>query len=105
MTWTPGEILFGAGPIVINEGRPVTTLRVLNEGDRPVQVGSHFHFAEINTALRFDRAAAMGRRLAVAAGTGVRFEPGADRDVELVSFGGARYLAGFRGDVGGLVGD
>jgi urease subunit beta len=100
---TPGEIVFGQGPVIFLEGRPITVLRVENKGDRPVQVGSHFHFAEVNPALAFDRAAAMGKRLAVAAGTSTRFEPGIAADVELVPFGGARYLAGFRGEVKGPV--
>jgi urease subunit beta len=98
---TPGQIVTGSDPIVLNAGRPTVTLRVLNTGDRPVQVGSHFHFAETNMALSFDRAAARGRRLAVPAGTSVRFEPGAGRDVELVDYAGARIVAGFRGQVAG----
>jgi len=97
----PGEVITAAGNIECNEGRPVTVLRVVNTGDRPVQVGSHFHFAETNPALDFDRAAARGQRLAVPAGTSVRFEPGAARDVELVAFAGARIAAGFRGEVAG----
>jgi urease subunit beta len=97
----PGEVVLGEGAIVLNAGRPLTTLRVVNTGDRPVQVGSHFHFAEANPALEFDRAAARGCRLAVPAGTSVRFEPGAARDVELVPFAGRRIAAGFRGEVGG----
>ncbi len=79
----------------------MTVLRVLNTGDRPVQVGSHFHFAESNPALQFDRAAARGRHLALPAGTSARFEPGAGRDVGLVCFAGSRIAAGFRGEVGG----
>jgi urease subunit beta len=97
----PGEVVTAAGTLDCNEGRQVTVLRVLNTGDRPVQVGSHFHFAETNPALDFDRAAARGQRLAVPAGTSVRFEPGAARDVELVAFAGARIAAGFRGEVAG----
>lgn len=97
----PGEVLVGEGAITLNAGRPVTTIRVVNTGDRPVQVGSHFHFAEANPALDFDRAAARGQRLAVPAGTSVRFEPGAARDVELVPFAGRRVAAGFRGEVAG----
>ena len=99
----PGEILFGDGPVVINEGRPTVTLRVVNTGDRPVQVGSHYHFAEANPALDFDRAAARGYRLAVPAGTSVRFEPAIPREVELVALGGARIVAGLRGEVGGAL--
>ena len=98
---TPGEIVYGEGAVTLAAGRTVTTVRVENTGDRPVQVGSHFHFAEVNPALDFDRAAARGQRLAVPAGTSVRFEPGIAIDVELVPFGGARYIAGFRGEIRG----
>lgn len=101
----PGEVWVGAEPVVLNEGRPHLVLRVVNTGDRPVQVGSHFHFAETNPALALDREAARGYRLAVPAGTSVRFEPGAGRDVELVAFAGARIVAGFRGDVAGRLDD
>ncbi|MHB1536220.1 MAG: urease subunit beta [Acidimicrobiales bacterium] len=101
---TPGEVIVGEGAVEINAGRPVTTLMVVNTGDRPVQVGSHFHFAEANTALELDRAAARGQRLAVPAGTSVRFEPGIERQVDLVPFGGDRYVAGFRGEVAGPLG-
>ena len=87
--------------IELNPGRAEIELEVVNTGDRPVQVGSHFHFAEANPALSFDRAAAYGRRLAVPAGTSVRFEPGADRRVKLVPLAGRRIAAGFRGEVGG----
>jgi urease subunit beta len=97
----PGEVLTGDAPVVLLEGRSIITVEVRNEGDRPVQVGSHYHFAEVNPALRFDRAAARGRRLAIPAGTSVRFEPGIDRLVELVAYVGARYVAGFRGEVSG----
>jgi urease subunit beta len=97
----PGEVVAGSEPIDLNPGRPVTALWVVNTGDRPVQVGSHFHFAEVNPALVFDREAARGRRLAVPAGTSVRFEPGIEREVELVPFAGRRIAAGFRGEVGG----
>jgi urease subunit beta len=97
----PGETVTGDEPVEINPGRPVTVLRVVNGGDRPVQVGSHFHFAEVNAALIFDRSAARGQRLAVAAGTSVRFEPGIERDVQLVPFAGRRIAAGFRGEVRG----
>jgi len=97
----PGELLPAAGDIELNPGRPVVTLTVANSGDRPIQVGSHYHFAETNPALRFDREAARGLRLNIAAGTAVRFEPGQQRDVELVAFGGARRLYGFRGEVMG----
>ncbi len=100
---TPGEIVYGEEPIALMEGRPLSAVHVTNTGDRPVQVGSHFHFAEANPALDFDRAAARGKRLAVPAGTSVRFEPGISLDVQLVPFSGARYIAGFRGEVGGPV--
>jgi len=97
----PGEILPGDGPIEINPGRAVLALTVRNTGDRPVQVGSHFHFAESNAALDFDRTAAWGYRLAVPAGTSVRFEPGMPRDVELVALRGNRIVPGLRGLSGG----
>ena len=93
----PGEVIVGDGPVVLNEGRPVTVLAVVNTGDRPVQVGSHYHFAESNPALEFDREAAWGQRLDVPAGTAVRFEPGIDREVALVPLGGARVVPGLRG--------
>ena len=93
----PGEVVLGEGDVELLAGRELTALSVLNTGDRPVQVGSHFHFAEANEALQFDRDAAVGRRLAVPAGTSVRFEPGIAIDVELVAYGGARVTAGFRG--------
>ncbi|MFJ2744564.1 urease subunit beta [Streptomyces sp. NPDC087440] len=99
----PGEILYGDGPVLFNEGRPVTRLTVLNAADRPVQVGSHYHFAEANPGLDFDRAAARGRRLNIAAGTAVRFEPGVPVDVELVPLGGRRVVAGLRGEIGGAL--
>lgn len=97
----PGEIVLGHGPVTINAGRAVTTMRVVNTGDRPVQVGSHYHFAEANPALEFDREAAWGQRLAVPAGTAVRFEPGIDREVDLVPLAGARVVPGLRGAAGG----
>ena len=97
----PGEIVFGDGPIEINAGRPVLTVTVRNTGDRPVQVGSHYHFAEANPALDFDRRAAWGHRLAVPAGTAVRFEPGIDRDVDLVPLAGRRIVPGLRGECAG----
>lgn len=99
----PGEIIPAEGEIELNAGAPVTTLRVANTGDRPIQVGSHYHFAETNPALRFDREAARGQRLDIAAGTAVRFEPGQERDVSLVPFAGDRVVYGFRQVVmGGL---
>ena len=97
----PGEVIGPNDVITLNAGRAVVHIEVLNIGDRPVQVGSHFHFAETNDALRFDRAAARGFRLDILAGTSVRFEPGIERTVTLVAFGGARYIAGFRGHVAG----
>jgi urease subunit gamma/beta len=93
----PGEVLVADEPVVLFEGRELTELQVVNDGDRPVQVGSHFHFAEANEALRFDRTAATGRRLAVPAGTSVRFEPGVPMTVLLVDLAGAQVAAGFRG--------
>src|SRR3954471_3682731 len=90
----PGEILFGDGPVVINAGRSELTLTVTNTGDRPVQVGSHYHFAETNKALEFDRDAADGHRLGIPAGTSVRFEPGIARDVTLVPLAGNRVVPG-----------
>jgi urease subunit beta len=99
----PGEILHADTPVVLNEGRPVTRLTVLNRADRPVQVGSHYHFAEANPGLDFDRAAARGLRLAVAAGTAVRFEPGIPVEVELVPIAGARVVAGLRGETRGAL--
>ena len=97
----PGEILTGDGAIEINPGRPVLEVTVRNTGDRPVQVGSHYHFAEANAALEFDRDAAWGHRLAVPAGTSVRFEPGMPRDVRLVPLAGRRVVPGLRGLAGG----
>ena len=97
----PGEVRGPDDEIVLNPGRQVLTLRVENGGDRPVQVGSHYHFAEANPALVFDRAAARGLRLDIPAGTAVRFEPGIATDVELVPFTGNRVIAGLRGEVAG----
>ncbi|WP_338711470.1 urease subunit beta [Streptomyces virginiae] len=97
----PGEIAFGESPVLLNEGRPVTRLTVLNSVDRPVQVGSHYHFAEANPGLDFDRAAAHGLRLNIAAGTAVRFEPGIPASVELVPLAGLRTVPGLRGETGG----
>jgi urease subunit beta len=97
----PGEILTAPGDIELNAGAPSTVLMVANTGDRPVQVGSHYHFAETNPALDFDRAAALGQRLDIAAGTAVRFEPGQRREVRLVPYGGLRRVYGFNGKVMG----
>jgi len=99
----PGEIETMDGDIELNAGRPTITLSVTNTGDRPVQVGSHYHFAETNAALAFDRAAARGFRLNIAAGTAVRFEPGQSRTVELVALAGERKVYGFNGDVMGAL--
>jgi len=97
----PGELMVAEGEIVLNEGRDTLGITVINHGDRPIQVGSHYHFAETNPALAFDRAAARGYRLNIPAGTAVRFEPGQKRDVELVALAGARRVFGFRGEVMG----
>ena len=94
---TPGELLIDGPDLPINPSRRTLTLVVENAGDRPIQVGSHYHFAETNGALRFDRAAAQGMRLNIASGTAVRFEPGQQRTVELVDYAGARVVYGFRG--------
>jgi urease subunit beta len=91
----PGEILPAAGEVVLNADRATVVLTVANTGDRPVQVGSHFHFAETNAALAFDRKAALGYRLDIPAGSAVRFEPGQSREVRLVPYGGARLVYGF----------
>jgi urease subunit beta len=97
----PGEILPAEGEIELNAGSPVTVLMVANTGDRPVQVGSHYHFAETNSGLSFDRGAARGQRLDIPAGTAVRFEPGQSREVRLVPFGGARVVYGFNQQIMG----
>ena len=98
----PGELLTDdAASLPLNPGRRTATLVVENRGDRPIQVGSHYHFAETNAALHFDRAAARGMRLAIASGTAVRFEPGQQRTVELVDYAGVREVWGFRGLVNG----
>lgn len=98
---TPGELITDAGDHVLNPGRRTATVVVQNGADRPIQVGSHYHFAETNGALQFDRAAAQGMRLNIASGTAVRFEPGQQRTVELVDFAGDRVVHGFRGLVQG----
>ena len=97
----PGELLTDGADVVINAGRRTLTLVVSNAGDRPIQVGSHYHFAETNPALHFDRAAARGMRLNIASGTAVRFEPGQQRTIELVDYAGQRTVWGFRGTVMG----
>jgi urease subunit beta len=97
----PGEIITPDGEIELNAGRPTVTLEIANSGDRPIQVGSHYHFFETNPALKFDRDKARGMRLDIPAGTAVRFEPGQTRSVNLVSFAGKREVYGFRGDIMG----
>ena len=97
----PGEMFIQAGEIELNKGRKIVTLSVANTGDRPIQVGSHYHFFETNPALRFDRKKARGMRLDIAAGTAIRFEPGQTRDVILVALAGKRVIYGFRQDVMG----
>ena len=97
----PGELLADPGELELNAGRPVTTIHVANSGDRPVQVGSHFHFFEANAALQFDRDAARGQRLDIPAGTAIRFEPGDSRDVNLIPFAGDRRVIGFNGRING----
>jgi urease subunit gamma/beta len=101
----PGEILSADGSITINAGRSTLTLRVLNRGDRPIQVGSHYHFFETNRALRFDRTAAFGFRLDIPAGTAVRFEPGEEKEVTLVAFGGQQQVLGLNALTEGTVTD
>jgi urease subunit beta len=97
----PGEIITPDGEIELNAGRPTVTLEIANTGDRPIQVGSHYHFFETNPALRFERDKARGMRLDIPAGTAVRFEPGQTRTVNLVSFAGKREVYGFRADIMG----
>ncbi len=97
----PGELIPEPGDLELNSGRPITTLTVANTGDRPVQVGSHFHFHEANPALNFNRETARGLRLDIPAGTAIRFEPGDSREVHLVPFAGARRVFGFNGLING----
>ena len=97
----PGEYRVDEGEILLNEGRETITVKVANTGDRPVQIGSHYHFYEVNNALEFDRESAKGFRLNIAAGTAVRFEPGQTREVELVALSGARRVYGFQAKVSG----
>ena len=104
-TGPPGQVIVGDGAVELFAGRPVITLVVANTGDRPVQVGSHYHFAEANPALSFDRAAAWGHKLAIPAGTSVRFEPGIEREVDLVPLAGARVVPGLRGAAAGPLDD
>ena len=99
----PGELIPAAGEILLNAGRDSIVLTVANTGDRPIQVGSHYHFFETNPALSFDRAQSRGKRLDIAAGTAVRFEPGQTREVTLIPYLGTRTVYGFRGDVNGAL--
>jgi urease subunit beta len=99
----PGELFPAEGDIELNAGRPTVTLTVANAGDRPIQVGSHYHFHETNSALQFDRAKARGFRLDIPAGTAVRFEPGQSREVQLVAYTGGRRVVGFCGQVNGAL--
>lgn len=99
----PGEVQAADGTIELNVGRKVQTLRVENSGDRPIQVGSHYHFYEVNHALKFERKSTKGYRLNIASGTAVRFEPGQGREVELVEYAGTKTIYGFRGEVMGAV--
>ena len=101
----PGEYILMNGSIECNVGRPTMRLSVVNTGDRPVQIGSHFHFFEVNRLLRFEREKAYGMRLNIAAGTAVRFEPGEEKEVELVSFGGNKIIVGFSNLVNGNIND
>ncbi len=103
MTMIPGELLAAPGELELNAGRKTLTIVVANTGDRPIQVGSHYHFFEANDALSFDRAATRGYRLNIAAGTAVRFEPGQEREVELVALSGDRIVYGFQGKVMGAL--
>lgn len=100
---TPGEYLIDEGEIELNEGSEITTIEVENIGDRPIQVGSHYHFFETNTFLEFDRQKAYGQRLNIPSGTSVRFEPGSHKEIEIVPFKGKRYIAGFNGLVNGYL--
>jgi len=100
----PGEYILAESELVLNAGRPVARVTVRNTGDRPIQVGSHYHFAEVNPALHFDRAAAHGTRLDIAAGTAIRFEPGEEKEVPLVALGGNRAVYGHRGEMNGALG-
>ncbi len=99
----PGELLPKEGTIELNAGRPVTELNVANTGDRPIQVGSHYHFFEVNEALRFDRAASRGQRLDIPAGTAVRFEPGDEKIIKLIPLAGERRVYGFNAKVEGAL--
>ena len=97
----PGELITESGEIELNAGRDVTKVKVSNKGDRPIQIGSHFHFYEANKALEFDRIATLGKRLDIPAGTAIRFEPGDQREISLVPFAGDRHVVGFNGLING----
>jgi urease subunit beta len=99
----PGELFLEPGDIALNAGRPTVTLIVANTGDRPIQVGSHYHFYETNAALRFNRELARGYRLDIPAGSATRFEPGQSREVRLVGYAGARHVVGFQGKINGVL--
>ena len=103
MTMIPGEIHTATGEIELNSGRNLCTVKVANIGDRPIQIGSHYHFFEVNDALIFDRQSTLGFRLNIASGTAVRFEPGQDRTIKLVEFAGTRTVYGFRGEIMGAL--
>lgn len=101
----PGEYLISSGEIVLNEDKEVTTIQVINKGDRPVQIGSHYHFFEVNKELDFPRTQTYGKRLDIPAGTSVRFEPGSSKEINLIDFSGKRYMSGFNGLVEGFLDD
>lgn len=101
----PGEYLIDEGQIELNTQKEITTIEVINKGDRPVQIGSHYHFFEVNKELSFDRSKAYGRRIDIPAGTSVRFEPGSSKKINLIDFGGKRYVSGFNGLVEGFLDD
>ena len=101
----PGEYLISSGEIVLNEDKQLTTIQVINKGDRPVQIGSHYHFFEVNKELDFPRTQAYGKRLDIPAGTSVRFEPGSNKEINLIDFSGKRYMSGFNGLVEGFLDD
>lgn len=100
---TPGEIITQEGTIELNSNRPTLTIMVANTGDRPIQIGSHYHFYEVNPALKFEREKTKGMRLNIPAGTAIRFEPGDEKEVELVLMGGSREIYGFRGEINGKI--
>lgn len=101
----PGEYLISSGEISLNKDKELTTIQVINKGDRPVQIGSHYHFFEVNKELDFDRVQAYGKRLDIPAGTSVRFEPGSSKEINLIDFSGKRYMSGFNGLVEGFLDD